>query len=417
MRERGLALALLTVGLTLLACLPAHAREDRRTRSSGLTVGEYAYEKLSKAQELMGEDRFAEAEEMLASVKLNRLNPHERALYYQTRAYLEAAQEQWEASTQSFEASLAEEALAHGTHLATLFNLGQIYLMLDRYEDSARMLEQWFAAAENPSATTYYVLATSYALGGRYADALEPAEQAVALEERPKEAWLQLLLTLYFEAKDYAKLATVLERLVMLYPKKTYWMQLAAIYGELGRDRKSLAVLQLAHEQGMLTTSEELERLAQLYLYHELPYRAGLLLEKGLEEGAIESEPDAWELLANAWIQAREYDRAIPHLERAAELSESGDLYLRLGQLHLERESWSAAEQAFVRAVERGGLDEPGNAWVLLGVSRFNGGRVRSAGQAFAKAKSHDSTREVAERWLEHVERERLAAAGRQAGG
>ncbi len=416
MPARPLGAALAAACLAFLVCLPAQAREDRRTRSSGLTVGEYAYEKLSKAQELLREEQYAEATEVLGSVAMKKLNKHERALFYQTRAYLEASQEQWEPATRSFEASLADEALAPGALLTTRFNLAQIYMLLERYDDAATMLERWFAEAENPTAQAHYVLGTAYALGKRYDKALAPAEKAVAMTDTPKEPWLQLLLTLYFDAQQYEKLATTLERLVMLYPKKSYWLQLAAVYGQLGRDRKSLAVLQLAYEQGLLSEDSELRRLGQLYLYHELPYRAALVLEKGLEEGVIESDRKAWELLANSWIQARDYDRAIPHLERAAELAEEGALFLRLGQLHLERERWSQAEKAFQQAVDRGGLDDEGSAWVLLGVSRLNAGRVERASRAFAKAQRYESTRESAGRWLKHVERERATAAARAGG-
>ena len=77
-----------------------------------------------------------------------------------------------------------------------------------------------------------------------------------------------------------------------------------------------------------------------------------------------------------------------------------------------------AAEQAFQRAVERGGLEEPGNAWVLLGVSRLNGGRVDAAGRAFVKAQGFETSRETAARWLQHVEleRERMASLRRGTG-
>jgi tetratricopeptide (TPR) repeat protein len=165
-------------------------------------------------------------------------------------------------------------------------------------------------------------------------------------------------------------------------------------------------VQQVAYLQGLLTEDKELRRLARSYLYNDLPYPAAHVLEKGLAEGAIEADAEAFELLANGLIAAREYDRSLTPLEKAAELSDDGNLFVRLGQVHLQREEWRQAAEQLREAIEKGGLKNPGNAQLLLGIAYYNDRRVGQARSSFVRASQHDSTREKAERWITHLENE-----------
>jgi len=401
-RRHGVLLATVPGLIALLLAPPTWAQKE-----SSFTVGELAYKKLTGAQELMGEERYAEASKALDELAKKKLNDHETALLHQTRGYILSSTERWDAAIEAFRSCLAQDALPPGAQLGVRYNLAQLYLMRERYGEAQREFELWFAEAENPGSEAWYMLATAYALGDDYGKALRPAEKAVATSATPKQRYLQLLLTLYFEKRDFPKLAGVLERLVTHFPKKSYWMQLAAVYAELGRDEQSLAVTQLAYQQGLLTEDAELRRLAQLYLYNQLPYRAALVMEEALESGAVESDPEAWELLANSWVQAHEFERSLPALERAAQLSDTGDLYTRLGQIHLERQEWAKAERALARALEQGKLEKRGKTWVLLGVARYSADRLDPAAEAFAKAREFESSRSAASQWLTHIERQR----------
>ncbi len=193
---------------------------------------------------------------------------------------------------------------------------------------------------------------------------------------------------------------------MLRFPKKQYWVQLSLIYGALEDHRRSLAVQQVAYEQGLLTEDRGLRGLARSYLFRELPYPAAKVLEKGLEEGSIARDSDAYELLANSWIAAREYERSLPPLQTAAALSEDGNLYVRLGQVHMQREAWAEASAMLEKAVEKGDLKDPGNAELLLGISYYNGARVVRARTFFLRARRYDSTRDEANRWITHLDTE-----------
>ena len=70
----------------------------------------------------------------------------------------------------------------------------------------------------------------------------------------------------------------------------------------------------------------ENRRYVDLLLFDDLPYRGARVLEDALERQAVSLVDAAvYEKLANCRIAAREFERAVAPLQRAAELSGSGE--------------------------------------------------------------------------------------------
>lgn len=343
---------------------------------------------------------------LLDKLRLPRLNPQERAYVYRLRGYLNYAAGNYDATIESFQAVLDEEIMAPDVDNRIRFNIAQLYATLQQWENVLTAFEQWFRYTEEPVPLAYYLLGISNFQLGDVPAAIENTEKAIDLAPEPQEGWLQLLAALYVQQEDYPNATPVLEELVRRFPKKAYWGQLSLIYGARDDYRHSLAVQQVAYLQGLLTEDKELRRLARSYLYHDLPYPAATVLERHIESGDIAQEASAFELLANSWIAAREYDRSLPALQKAAELSDDGKLLVRLGQVHLQREEWSEAAERLRQAIERGGLDKLGSAHLLLGIAYYNADRVASAQSAFFRARKHEAARAEAERWLGHIENE-----------
>ena len=116
------------------------------------------------------------------------------------------------------------------------------------------------------------------------------------------------------------------------------------------------------------------------------------------------------ELSTHIDMLAREYERAIPPLERAASLSEDGELWLRLAQVHVQREEWAeaveAVDEALSKGLDRGGPNTPCHGHLLVGIARYNQERLDAARASIARARSCEKTVEMAERWLQFLERE-----------
>jgi tetratricopeptide (TPR) repeat protein len=286
------------------------------------------------------------------------------------------------------------------------FNIAQLYATLQQWDKVIPALDEWFRYVQDPQPLAYYLLGISYYQLGQIDLAIANTEIAIDRSEEAPEGWLQLLAALFVQKEDYASATPVLEELVMRFPKKQYWGQLSLIYGARDDYRHSLAVQQVAYLQGLLTEDKELRRLVRSYLYHDLPYPAAKILEKELAAGNIEADPGAYEMLANSWIGAREYDRSLAPLEKAAELSSDGKLLVRLAQVHLQREEWGLAAQRLGEAIEKGGLEKPGAAELLLGIAYYEDQRVESARRAFTRARGFADSRPEAERWITHIDNE-----------
>ena len=55
-------------------------------------------------------------------------------------------------------------------------------------------------------------------------------------------------------------------------------------------------------------------------------------MQSGMDGDRIEKTGKNYELLARAYMQAREWDKAIAPLTRAAEMSDEGKFYVQLAQ-------------------------------------------------------------------------------------
>jgi len=103
-----------------------------------------------------------------------------------------------------------------------------------------------------------------------------------------------------------------------------------------------------------LNITESAKNLAMLNLMHEIPYRAGQVLEKEMNAGKLPSDTKNLTLLANAWFQARADDKAIPALNKAANQSGDPDLFLRLGSTYYNVEDYDKAIVALNKALDKG---------------------------------------------------------------
>jgi predicted Zn-dependent protease len=410
-----LVLALmLGAGLAAAPVAPVHAQESdsaakksRKKERQNFAAGEWAFKKLSAAHEALAVENFVEATAILNEMAARKgLNKHEQALMWQTFAYVQSSQGEYKAAVKSFEQCIALEAMPEAALLSTQYNLGQLYMSVGRFKDAVTTLEDWLGKVENPAGSAYYLVAMAHVQLQNAKAGLPYARKAVQLAKSPKESWLQLLLALEFELKHYAEVAKVLEVLIEHFPKKSYFLQLSAAYAELGRDERVLSTLELAYMQGLLDRESELLNLAQAYLYREVPFRAAEVLEKGLADKVISEDADNWKLLGDSWLHAREYDKAIAPLASAAALSDDGNLFVRIGQVHLERDETGKARASLEKGIAKGGLDDPGNAYLLLGITHADAKRFDDARKAFTAAGKYEKNRSAAQNWLKHVDRQ-----------
>ena len=197
-----------------------------------------------------------------------------------------------------------------------------------------------------------------------------------------------------------------MEDAVQIWPGvKAFWEQLTAIYYHFEEEDLAFVARRAMHVQDMLVSTKELSSMAQLYLYHDVPIKAAEILQSGMDGDRIENTEKNYELLARAYMQAREWDKAIAPADQGAEKSDEGKFYAQLAQSHIQNENWKAAESALTKALDMGGLDDEADSWLLLGIARTRLEKFDAAIKAFRKAGDDDDVAKDAFRWIRSIER------------
>jgi tetratricopeptide (TPR) repeat protein len=347
------------------------------------------------------------AREILEGINLKRAKPYGRARINQMLGSMAAENQELEKALAYLEASVSENALQPEDHLRSLFMVGQLQTMLERYDDAIVTLELWISQVEVPAASAYYTLAATYYRAERPDDAMVAIKKCVELSNDPREPWYRMLLSLHLEREEYDEALAILDDIILKYPKKVYWSQMAAIYAQQDNIPKSLAVQLLAKNEGYVDESRDLTRVAQMFMVEGLPHRGAAVMKQGLEDGSIEKTEQSYQTFSDTLLQSREWSLALEPLGMAAELHKDGSLYVRLAQVNLQLGRWADARSSLNLAFEKGGLPDEGQAHILFGIAAANDKKWNTAVAAFGRAGKFEGTRVVAGKWTDYVRREK----------
>jgi tetratricopeptide (TPR) repeat protein len=364
--------------------------------------GEAVQKRRKTAFELYLAEKYKEAKAEIAKFNMDRLPPCARFELERVLASVEHELKNEKGAREHLERAIQFGEPTPEQQADLRFQIAQLWMGEEKWKEAIDSLDKWFALTPNPNSQAYYLRAICKYQLEDFKGALPDAEKAIELSAgNPQESWLQLLLALRIQREEYKLAIPLLEQLVSLSPgKKNYWLQLSSVHGQLGSYAEALVPLQLAYHAGLLTEDSELRRLAQLLIHVGIPFRATRILTQGLEKGVIKADVKYYELLGNSYITARDYGKALDPLRKGGEMSSDGKLYLRLAEVLVQREEWGPASDALRRAIDKGGLSNPGQAMLLMGIVQYNQKKSADARNWFQRASQHSTTRDQAEKWL-----------------
>lgn len=406
---------LMPVDLSQAFAQPSEGSSGQRKTITTPTLSLKMHEKLQKAQALSEANDLSGAlailDELREPKQYKKYSGYEKAMLWSFYAFIYYSDEDYPRTENAYTKVLEQPDLPEGIEVGTRYSLAQIYFVQEKYRDAVKMLEVWFKVAQNPDASAYMLLGQSYYQLKEYTRAIPAVEKAIEIDRskqvKIEENWYLLLRAMYYDREDYTSTFQILRTLVSEYPRKEYYAQLSALYGELKQEFNQYSTLVAMNDATMLTQSAELVAYAQFLLQNERPYRAAVILERGLKAKKIEETENTYKLLSNAWILAREDERAIPVLESAARLSKTGDIYVALGQSYLNIEDWAKAADALDKAFKKGALTRADTAYVVQGMAYFNLAQYSNSIQAFNRAKKDKRSEKLATQWLHYVQSER----------
>ncbi len=368
-----------------------------------------AVKPITKAQEMMSEgEYFLAAESLSAFLAKNRLKDYDRAKALQLLAIVYMNLDDNKNAVEKIEQALSLNALEKISASQLRQNLFSLYAIMENYEAAVKHLDIWFADQEMPSTENYFLAGRIYGLSEDWIKASEFVEKGYVLLKKDQKtslerSWLELTLTVRMQLNKLEMARMLLEEMISYWPDHySYYQQLSGIYHSLKQEKEAFAIMNIAKQNGLVNSKNDLERLVQLHRYFENPYTAANILQKTMLSDDFEGNESFFESLANTWMQAREWSEAESALFQAATLSNKGEHWLRLCQTNFQRASFENALQYCDEAIAKGGLKkEESVAWYLLALSKQHLDDKDGAHYAFTECAALETTSSPCKNWLD----------------
>lgn len=384
-----------------------------RKKSNSEAFSEVIYKKFEKLQEMIADDMYVEARAGLNKLLERRLNGFESAQVNQYIGWVDSNEGDYVAAIKRFQMALETDSLPNQAHFSMMLQIASMHMAGDNYQKGLDAIHAYYKVTDEIEDKVFVREANAYAQLEQYQKAIPVLKKAISLSEKPVERWYHLLYVLHRNLSQYIEAAKVLEILIAINPnKKEYWTSLSALYLNLKKDDKALAILALADENNLISDEKAQIRLFQMYSILEIPFKAGKVLEKGLRDGVIEPSFKRWEDLGKTWYQAGEMDSALIAYSEASKLSTDGRIDFLRGLIYFDRDDWTKTIEAMNSALEKGGLKDrkTGRSLMFLGMAESHINHFSKAIAALKKATKYKETRAGAYQWIEHLQFENKRA-------
>jgi len=392
---------LLSLMLLLLLWSHASAEEEKKYQLAKAT-----YDGIMAVQVFLDGNETAQAETLLKKLETSReiRENLDKAYIRFYLGYFYTLQDDAKNAMHYFLEALNYNALPPEQVENAYLNLVQLALELELQDKALEYLDQVIART-NPPKSTYYIYKAQIYLGQQqFAKTLDMIQKATAIEGTPQLNWLKMKYYCHYMLQEYTPAITTLKSLLEAEPdSKEYWLQLSSLYSIEEKFAKSLAVLDIARVSKMELTQNEWLRLIAWLRYAHVPYKAAQIMAQQMEEGTIEASEKQLNLLGDLCYEAKDYDRAVAHLKKAAQLNHSAKIYYKLAQIAMQRHHNEAVIDNILKALQYGSEEKRGEKHLILGKAYYELEMHAKAKSAFQEALKYESSKKTAQAWLQYI--------------
>ena len=343
----------------------AYAQEEGRQFSAA--TGEI----VNAALQFLNTDQYSAAlGELSKAIALPDTNPYERSVIYQMQGQAFYELKQTGSAIQAFENAISAGGLLPNESTQLRLNIGQLLIGEGQYARGAQMIENWERSGNTLKPQHIELLVQAWVSSENYGRALPWAERWFNSVNPKERKHFDLLNFLYNNLRQPGKQADIVKQMINRWPEdKTLWDAWASLLANGGREQEAFEVNKMLYLGGALNTESDLLKVVQYYSFYDMPFQAAQILEKELNAGKIRQNAERLVQLSDLYRQAREYKKAIPILERAAQQSGTGKLYADWGEALYNEGQCVQAEAAFKEAINRG--FDKGKSWMLIATCRY----------------------------------------------
>jgi hypothetical protein len=364
---------------------------------------------LQQAEDLLKQNKLVDANARVVEAdKVSNKTAYESFVIEQMRGAIANAGGDNTAAAKSYEAQLGSGRVPASEQLKLVMAVASIAYQAKDYPKAVTWITRYFhQAGKEPAMRT--LLIQSYFLQNDYADAGRAQADQIEAEEKarqtPAEGQLQLLAACQESLKDEGGFTATMEELVIHYPKKEYWVQLihrVQIKPGFASDRLALDVQRLALAVGTLSTSTQYMEMAQRALQGGLVGEAKAILDKGYTAGILGTGPDAAraQRLKDLVTRTLADDRQSFATGTPEAAARDGNALLAIGARYVSYGQFDKGIPAMEQAIERGGLKQPDDARLHLGLGYLAAGQTIKAVAMLRAVGGNDGAADLGRLWI-----------------
>jgi len=413
----ALGLAVTSIGLT-----PAYAasyaspdgssskKKDEKNEYPNATrrdpkndLSEKASKDLNKAFDLLDKNQLDAAQELLAKVAADsHSGKYGQAKALQGEAQIKQEKDDYDGAIQLIQQAIAIDSLPNREQFAAMYQIAQLQMQQEKYQDALTSLDAWQKATLTEKAEVYALRGNSYYRLEKYPEAIEALNKAISLSpDKPNDSWTEILMASYFETKQFDEAGKIAQAQLAKDPNNLKLIQrLAAVYINAKQDQKALDLLAGAKTKGLITTEDDYKHLAQLYANADKPKDGAPVLEEGLSKGIVKPTYDNYKLLGDMYAQGEDDTRALAAYAKASPLAKDGNVDYQRGYILFYSDHSKEAKEAFSQAITKGGLRQPGEAYLLRGDAENDLNENAAAIADYEKATGFPSSKPMADQRL-----------------
>jgi len=259
---------------------------------------------------------------------------------------------------------------------------------------------------------TKKIVGQAYYLKGDWKDTLKFEEglvdASIKAGSNPSSESLQLVLSACVKMEDNACTQKALEKLITYYPKPDYWQNL--LFGLLKEtatsDANTLQAYRLMYEVDVLKSADDYIEMAQLAMDAGSPGEAQRALQRGFDKNVFADQRNkekAQRLLDKAKQKAAADQPTLDKIAKQADSAPTGVQNAGMGLAYLGYGQYDKAVDEYTKAVTKGGLKNPPETQLMLGIADLKAGHKDDAVKAFKAVKGDAILERLAGLWALHA--------------
>lgn len=297
--------------------------------------------------------------------------------------------------------------------LRMIESIAGTYYRAKDYAKAQQWYQRYFREGGTNSANRTLMIQTQY-LSGDLAGVSKELTADIQAAERsgatPSEDRINMLMNAAIKQKDVGSETFALERLVMYYPKKEYWVTLL---NRLQRkpgfsDRLALDTYRLSLATGSMTAGADFSEMAQLALQAGSGAEAKQVVDKGFASGALGTGAEADRSRRLRDLITKRVDEAKKTAaddEKAALAAKDGNDLVTIGLNQVFEGQKAKGVQLMQQGISKGGLKRPEDAKLHLGIAQMMAGENAKAQATLKSVSGNDGTSDLARLWSLYARR------------